>query len=74
MNRQEGYYWVNLANHWFVGKFCLPFKYWLLSTDGETKYEDSEFFKINETRILSPDEQHMATLLLSKNQSGKKIK
>ena len=56
MKRETGYYWVKAYPNtgWETAKWTG--NYWYLTGTGKQKL-DASFFKINETRILNPDEK-----------------
>jgi hypothetical protein len=72
MERKEGYYWVKIdtsteelkyhGNHWRAALwYCNNGDgsdlLWRIAGD-DTRFDDDDFFEINETRILPPDEQN----------------
>lgn len=58
MSRQSGYYWIMRSNlvAWEVAHFSKLSNSWYLLSSTRCVYHEDEIFKINETRILAPDE------------------
>ncbi len=64
MKRETGYYWVKYEDEWQVG--CYDNGTWCLISD--IFNSDAELSKINETRILSPDEFSISNPNIEKQQ------
>ena len=55
MERKSGFYWVKLDGEWIVAEWDSKFNWWDI-TGWDDSLRDSDFDKINENRIMSPDE------------------
>lgn len=59
MTRQSGYYWIKelKTSSWVVARYHgSTINRWSYSGNPLRPWRDSEFYQINETRILAPDE------------------
>ena len=56
MTRQSGYYWVKIVGvRWEIARWSVDLMCWFV-VRGSSSLLDSDLDKINETRILAPDE------------------
>lgn len=54
--RENGHYWVKRTGEWITAKFMSNYSLWEIM-GAYDEYEDGDFDEIDETRILTPDEQ-----------------
>ena len=62
MNKESGYYFIKRLKEskWMVAFYkqdFFPPNCWRIIWDNSDGYSDEDFYEINETRILNPDEQ-----------------
>lgn len=54
-NRKDGYYWVKIYNQWVIAKWYSIHDCWGV-IDINNTLEDEDFEKINERKIINPNE------------------